>query len=244
MLSHSEQLTVCLITCGEGTEAACRAALGPELGDVPLLEVRGARPQSAANNRALELAAGRYMLQVDSDMILYPGWRARVDRALKLHHHDRNWYQYLFWLWDSFTDRSIMAFKLVRTHLMLPYADVRLPDREHYDRTRRERPNLQIYGPDGPPIGEHRLLGPEVCYFKYKDFALSARHYDPGGARCLCDRERDLLRRRYLETGSPEYAYAVAGLIDGLRRDDPGSKRHGDRMRVSPADAFAEYDRC
>ena len=238
MLHHGTALTITLITCGEDTEAECRDALG----DVQYNVIRDVQPQSKAANRAMSECPGQYLVTVDSDMVLYPGWMDRIERSLHIHHTDPNWYQILFWLYDTLTNSPILALKLQRPHISLPLRDVRVPDRDHYPRMRRHRPHLQIYGPHGDPIGNHIVAGPERCYFKYKDAAIAASLY--GGGKSECDEIYRVLRSRHCETNHNDYLYCIAGLIDGLRSDDYQSKRHSDEMLIDICGVIEEYERC
>jgi len=222
LLRHDPDLTAVLITCGEDTEPECLRALG----DVPLVEVRGVQPQAAASNLALRSCPTALMLQLDSDMVLYPGWRQRVAQRYWRHHQDPTWYQILWWLWDPLFERRILALKLVRPGLVPPYRDVRVPDIEHFERMRR-LPARHIIPPEGEPIGEHLVRGPRRCYLKLKDDLLSVRRYHPAAARARAAELWQFFQAKYRRTPAEDLVWCLAGLLEGAECDPAaGSKRH------------------
>lgn len=243
MLHPTPGLSVCLISCGEDTEPECRQRLEAELFDQILYEVRDVYPQSAASNAALRRCPTGYMLQVDSDMVLYRGWYDRVMGELIRLHDDPRWYHRLFWLRDSFSGERVLALKLVRVALaaICPYRDVRVPDRDHA--LRMAPLPYTILPPEGDPIGDHVLRGHERIYLKYKDEVLSARHYGDAVVDYFRITGRRLLKR-YEETQNQDYLYAIAGMVDGLESGQFGSKRYRDVMRVDLSRAVSTLLSC
>ena len=131
-----KDLTVCLMTCGEETEEECLAAIDHWRDKVEFIEVRNITPQIKALNQMLRSAQTEFLIPLDADMILNPDAYDRICRAIDKFRHDANWHSILFRLWDTFTERDILALKILRTQIMKVHLfnESATPDVEHFHR--------------------------------------------------------------------------------------------------------------
>lgn len=195
-------------------------------------------PQSAANNAMLRSAATEYLVPVDSDMILYPGWTSKVVSAIR-EHECEEWYQILFPLWDTLLQRRIGSLKILKTDVMKRnlYDNVRVPDLPHFYEMRQQGHHvINLVNEEVLPIGSHVIRGHKTCYLKLKDNVLCRRRYEwhykasfDEYVRTEYEHLYDLFRK----TGNPEYLSCIAGMADGLTADVTTSKDFNEPIRLT-----------
>jgi hypothetical protein len=173
-------LTVCLMTCGEVTEPDCLEAIRswthcePWHRPFTFQEVRGLTPASTALNQMFSQCQTQYLVPLDADMIVYPTFLSRVENALKNASEDDKWHTILFPLWDTLTLEKIYALKVFNMKAMrsIPYKDDPCPDIQHYkDMTSAGLHSIDLFHED--PIGDHVVKGNFYCYAKYRDLYLT-----------------------------------------------------------------------
>lgn len=216
------------MTCGEETESECLKAIEPFRDKIVFQEVRNIFPQIKALNQMLTQVETPYLVPLDSDTILEPDAYDRIKRAIDKYSHDPKWHSILFNLWDTLTERQILALKVLRTDIMKQhlFADGPTPDVEHFRRlTNAGYTCIQNYL-KRPPIGKHIVRGPHFCYHKYRDVYMTLRKYgfewDSGaflGGRTIEEKSKrhfDFFVYKHLKTRNRDYLYCIAGMVDGL----------------------------
>lgn len=195
-----------------------------------------------------------YLVPLDSDMVLYPGFYDRIASAVKLNENDPKWHSILFPLYDTLTAEKIMALKVFRTPIIkqFRYKNNPCPDISHYkDLTEAGHTTVSMMGER--EIGDHVVRGDFFCYAKYRDLYSVLREYPDSvleshfkGGTDLASRARNHFEF-FLDslgaTGNRDYLYCVAGMVEGLtstlRR---GSKDLSDKtMRVPVGDAVVRF---
>lgn len=244
--------TFCLMTCDEVTEVDCIKAVSGELanGSICYQEVRNVTPAYRALNQMITQCNTHYLVPLDADMVLYPGFLERILRVVRC---GSDWHSALFPLWDTLTKEKIYALKVFNMDTMgqILYKDDRCPDILHYnDMTAAKLRSIDLYHES--PIGDHVVRGPFFCYAKYRDLYMVHRthpqsimeHYFKGGSDI---KQRALNHYNFFdsqleETGNQDYEYCIAGMVDGLTSPlDYGSKDLSDRnMRV--VDGRVEFE--
>ena len=131
-----KEITFVLMTCGELSESKCLDSISSFRNEIEFFEVRNVYPQIKALNQMIEGVQTPYFVPLDSDMVLYPDAWERLSYALRRNWRDPKWHSILFPLWDTLTERKILALKLMRTSVMKEnlFADGPTPDVEHYQR--------------------------------------------------------------------------------------------------------------
>jgi hypothetical protein len=223
-----KDLTFVLMTCGERTEAACLAAVAPFRDQIEFFEVRNVCPQIAALTQMVEGVRTEFFVPLDADMVLDPDAWPRIKNALNKHRHNPAWHSILFPLWDTLTDRKILALKIIRTAAAKahPFAESATPDVEHYQRLTAGGYTCVHDYLKQRPIGRHVVCGHHFCYHKYRDVYQTYRshnfEWDSGafvGGADLKGRAKahfDLFLFKWVETGRDDYLYCIAGMVDGL----------------------------
>lgn len=224
-------LTFCLMTCGEETEAECLAAIEPFRDKIVFQEVRNVFPQITALNAMFDQVTTPYLIPLDSDMILDSNAYERIRMAVDKFSHDSTWHSILFHLWDTLTEQEILALKVLRTSVVkkYPFKDSPTPDVLHYkDLTDAGYKSINRYL-EKPPIGKHVVKGPFFCYNKYRDVYMTLRRYgkawDEGvfkGGRTFLERSKrhfDFFLSKYAMTMNYDYMYCIAGMVDGITSD-------------------------
>ena len=221
-------ITFCLISCGELTERECLAAIEPYRSQFVLQEVRNVCPQIAALKQMVDQVETPYLVPLDADIILYPDAFPRIRLAVDKFHHDPNWHSILFPLFDTLTQRRILALKVLRTSILkqIPFEESATPDVLHYKRlTDAGYVAIHKYL-DKPPIGDHVVRGKHFCYHKYRDVYRTLRvhgwEWDGGvfmGGRTLEEKAKkhyNYFLSQYLLTDNKDYLYCIAGMADGI----------------------------
>lgn len=222
------KITMCLMSCGEETEQECLAALQPFRDKIVLQEVRNVCPQITALNQMIDQAETEYLIPLDADIVLFSDAYERVQRAIEKFEHDPNWHTILFKLYDTFTEREILALKILRTRIMKvhPFRESATPDVEHFQRLTAEGYTCIDRLLVKNPIGKHILRGKHFCYNKYRDVYQTLRvhgwEWDSavfmGGTTTLekAKRHFDYFITRHLFSNNTDYLWAIAGMVDGL----------------------------
>jgi len=223
-----KDITFVLMTCGELTEQKCLESIRPFRDQVEFCEVRNVCPQIKALNQMIESVQTEYFIPLDADMILYDDAWDRISNAWRKHWRNPEWHSILFPLWDTLTERRILALKLMRTSVMKAnmFSESATPDVEHYQRlTSQGYVCIHDYLKQ-KPIGDHVVVGEHFCYHKYRDVYQTYRshnfEWDSGafmGGDDLKSRAKahyDFFFTKWLVTGNDDYLFCIAGMMDGI----------------------------
>lgn len=223
------KITMCLMTCGELTEKDCLKAIEPFRHLIVLQEVRNVHPQIKALNQMLDQVKTEYLIPLDADMIL-DGSKSfhRIEVAIGEDEKDPQWHSILFPLWDTLTDRKIMALKILRTKVMkeFPFMESATPDVEHFQRLTDAGYTCVDRHLSEDPIGLHIVRGAKFCYHKYRDVYQTLRshgfEWDSGafmGGETILEKSKkhfDFFFYKWVTTENKDYLYCIAGMMDGL----------------------------
>jgi hypothetical protein len=223
-----KDLSLVLMTCGELAEKDCLNAIESFKSEVEFFEVRNVYPQIKALNQMIRGVKTEFFIPLDADIVLdHDAW-PRIKNAINKNKHDTNWHSILFKLFDTLTQREILALKILRTKIMQEnlFIDSATPDVEHYQRlTSLGHICIHDYLKQRP-IGKHVVEGKHFCYFKYRDVYQTYRshnfEWDSGvfvGGNDLRSRAKahfDLFVKMYAKTGNRDYLHCVAGMMDGI----------------------------
>jgi hypothetical protein len=251
-------LTVCLIGCGELTEKECRATLEQFRGYAVFQEVMYVYPQIAALKQMIEQVDTEYLVPVDMDMILYPDAFIRIRMAIDKYHHDPSWHSILFSLFDTLTQKKILALKVLRTSILkqIPFEESTTPDVIHHQRLTKAGYGTISKYLDKPPIGDHIVRGKHFCYYKYRDVYRTLRVYerewDAGvflGGHTLEEKAKkhyNYFMSQYLLTDNMDYLYCIAGMTDGILSDLENKSKSLEERRYAvstkyPIDVFTRW---
>jgi len=243
-------LTLCLMTCGEETEQQCLEAIAPFRDKIILQEVRNVCPQITALNMMLNQVETEYLIPLDADMILNEDAYERICRAIDKFGHDHNWHSILFKLFDTFTQRDILALKLLRTSIVkqFPFRNTATPDIEHFQRLTDAGFTCISQLLVKNPIGKHVVQGERFCYGKYRDVYQTLRvhgwEWDSAvfmGGTTLMERAKkhfDFFVKRFIITGNKDYLWAIGGMTDGIvsPAENVSKNLASDKEYLYPAD--------
>ena len=221
-------VTFVLMTCGELTEKDCLKAIEPFSDQVEFFEVRNVYPQIKALNQMIDLVQTEFFIPLDADMILeYDAW-PRIKNAINKHRWNKQWHSILFPLWDTLTERKILALKILNTGIAKenPFVESATPDVEHYQRLTKIGYTCVHDYLKQRPIGNHVVKGKHFCYHKYRDVYQTYRshnfEWDSGafmGGHDLRSRAKahfDFFVFKWLVTDNPDYMHCLAGMMDGI----------------------------
>lgn len=223
-----KDITIVLMTCGEETERECLAAVKPFLHHVEFAEVRNVCPQIKALNQMIDLVQTEFFIPLDSDMILDQDAWPRIRIAVDKYKHDQRWHSILFHLWDTLTERQILALKILRSKIAktYPFKESPTPDVEHYTRLTDLGFTCIHDFLSTRPIGKHVVRGHHFCYNKYRDVYQTYRTHnfawDSGafmGGTDLMTRAKshfDFFLFKWITTDEPDYLSCIAGMVDGI----------------------------
>jgi len=246
-------ITMVLMTCGEETEQDCLKAVSSFKDKIILKEVRNVCPQIKALNQMISIVDTEFFVPLDSDMILDENAYERIRNAVERHKPDEKWHSILFPLWDTLTERKILALKVLRTAIAKQhiFSESATPDVEHYQRlTNLGFTCIHDYLKQNP-IGKHVVKGHHFCYHKYKDVYLTYRahnfEWDSGafmGGTDLLSRAKshfDFFLLKYLKTDNVDYLSCIAGMVDGLESPVTNKSKSLDQKKylVKPKNAVA-----
>ena len=216
------------MTCGEETEQQCLQHIEPFRDKIVLQEVRNVYPQIKALNQMLNQVQTEYLVPLDADMILERRAYRRIRRAIDENVKDPNWHSILFPLYDTLTERRILALKVLRAKIMKHYvfAESATPDVEHFQRLTNAGYQCITKYLEGKPIGNHVVKGAHFCYNKYRDVYQTIRshgfEWDSGafmGGDTVMEKSKchfDYFLSKYALTENKDYLYCIAGMVDGL----------------------------
>jgi hypothetical protein len=223
-----KDITFVLMTCGEETESECLAAIEPFRDQIEFFEVRNVFPQARALNKMIDGVRTEFFVPLDGDMILDQDAWQRIRQAVNKYKHDTNWHSLLFNLWDTLTERTILALKVLRTSIAKDnrFIESPTPDVEHYKRlTNKGHTCIHDYLKQRP-IGRHVVKGKHFCYHKYRDVYQTYRahnfEWDSGafmGGNDLRSRSKahyDYFFWKWVETSNNDYLHCIAGMVDGI----------------------------
>lgn len=224
-----KDITICVMSCGELTEEKCLVSINPFLDQGVILQrVTNVFPQIKALNQMIEQCNTQWLIPVDADMILYDDAWDRISNAWRKHWRNTDWHSILFPLWDTLTEKRILALKLMRTSIMKanPFSESATPDVEHYQRlTSQGYVCIHDYLKQ-KPIGDHVVVGNHFCYHKYRDVYQTYRshnfEWDSGaflGGDDLRSRAKahyDFFLTKWIMTENDDYLSCIAGMMDGI----------------------------
>lgn len=221
-------ITFVLMTCGELAEKDCLAAIAPFRDQIVFQEVRNICPQIKALNQMIAGVQTEFFVPLDSDMVLNPDAFQRITAAVEEYLYDQRWHSILFPLWDTLTDRKILALKVLKTRVMKAnvFMDSPTPDVEHFQRLTQKGYVCIDKHLNEPPIGRHVVKGKHFCYFKYRDvyqtYRMHGFEWDNGafmGGNNVRERSKahfDFFIKKWVEKDEEDYLHCIAGMLDGL----------------------------
>lgn len=223
-----KNLTMVLMTCGELTEKTCLWAIEPFRDQVEFLEVRNVVPQIKALNQMIDGVKTDYFIPLDADIILYEDSYHRIINAINKNKHKDDWHSILFPLWDTLTQRKILALKIFKTDVLkeYPFIESSTPDVEHYRRL-TDAGFICVHDYlKQRPIGNHVVTGHHFCYHKYRDIYQTYRSYEfewdsgafIGGYDLLshAKEHHDFFIKEWIKYDNPDYLSCIAGMMDGI----------------------------
>jgi hypothetical protein len=216
------------MTCGELSEKQCLEAIRPFRDQIEFFEVRNVYPQIKALNQMVEQVQTEYFVPLDSDIILKPDAFVKIRTVLDKHRHDPNWHSILFPLWDTLTEKKILALKLLRSSIIkqYPFKETATPDVEHYKRlTEAGYTCIHDYLILNP-IGDHVVKGKHFCYHRYRDiyqtYKTHGYEWDSAvfmGGNTLLEKARHhfcYFLYKWVVTDDEDYLHCIAGMMDGV----------------------------
>lgn len=222
------KLTFVLLSCGELTEKRCLAAIKPIRDRIEFVAIRNVYPQIKALNQMIDSVQTPFFVPLDADMVLEEKAWHRIMGAVNRHENNQKWHTILFPLWDTLTQRRILALKVMRTSIMKanPFVESATPDVEHYQRLTSLGYTCIDEYLSSKPIGKHIVKGKRFCYHKYRDVYQTYKshgwEWDSGaflGGNNLTERARchfHYFVYRWAITGNKDYLWCIAGMIDGI----------------------------
>jgi hypothetical protein len=241
----AKDLTFVLMTCGELTEKRCLAAIEPFRHKIEFLEVRNVYPQIKALNLMIQQVQTPYFIPLDADIVLNKGAWERIRSALNRHMDNPQWHTILFSLWDTLTQRRILALKVLRTSIMKanPFIESATPDVEHYQRLTSLGYTCIDECLRFKPIGKHIVKGKFFCYHKYRDVYQTYKshwwEWDSGaflGGDNLPERAKAHFHYfiyRWATTGNKDYLWCIAGMVDGILSDTQNKSKNLRRRKCT-----------
>lgn len=223
-----KQVSFVLMTCGELSEEACLAAVEPFHNEIEFHVVRNVYPQIKALNKMIDMVKTPYFIPLDADMVLYSDAWPRIQNAINKNEHDKKWHSILFQLYDTLTEKNILALKILRTEVMkkFPFSDTPTPDVEHYKRLTEAGYTCVHDYLKLRPIGDHVIKGKKFCYYKFRDVyqTYRAHNFDwdsnvfMGGndLRSHAKAHCDFFLYKWFETENKDYLHCLAGMMDGI----------------------------
>jgi len=248
-------ITMCLMTCGEKTEKQCLAAIEPFRDEIEFFEVRNIYPQLKALNQMIDQCNTKWLIPLDSDIILDPDAYNRIKNAINRHWLNPDWHSILFSLWDTLTEEKILALKILRTDVMKKhmFREVATPDIEHYQRLTQEGYTCIDQYIRQKPIGKHVVKGKKFCYHKYRDVYMTLRVHDWAWDEGAFKGGYDLRSRakshfnyffyKWLFTGKEDYIYCLIGILDGLLSplENKSKSLEKTEFRFKPEDVYHHF---
>ena len=222
------KFTICVVSCGELTKADCLERLKPFLDRVEFQEVIDVTPQIKALNQMLAQVETEYLIPVDADILLNSVAFDRIEAAVREVENDPQWHSILFPLYDTLTERKILALKVLRSRIMkrYPFAESATPDVEHFGRLTKAGFTCIGTHLEEEPIGQHVVKGAHYCYHKYRDVYQTLRshgyEWDSGvfmGGDTIVEKSKrhfDFFLRKWAATDDDDCLWCIAGMVDGI----------------------------
>ena len=223
-----KDITFVLMTCGELSEKDCLSAIEPFRDEIEFFEVRNVFPQIKALNQMVEGVQTEYFVPLDADIVLHHDAWPRIGNAFRKHFRNPEWHSILFKLWDTLTEKEILALKILRTKIVKEhmFEESATPDVNHYQKlTEAGYTCIHDYLKQRP-IGDHIVKGKHFCYNKYKDVYQTYRshnfEWDSGafmGGDTLREKAKahfDFFMYKWATTGKKDYLHCIAGMADGI----------------------------
>lgn len=223
-----KDVTFVLMSCGELSEKDCLAAIRPFRKDVEFFEVRNVYPQIKALNQMIDGVKTEFFIPLDADIVLNPDAWPKIRTALNKYRHRTDWHSILFPLWDTLTERRILALKLLRSEACkrFPFNESATPDVEHYKRLTDAGYTCIHDFLKLAPIGRHIVKGKYFCYHKYRDvyqtYKAHGWEWDSGafmGGKTLFERALahfHYFLYKWITTDDRDYLWCIAGMTDGI----------------------------
>lgn len=228
-MSSKNDITFVLMTCGELTEKQCVKAATREAGDeADFKVVRNVYPQIKALNQMIDKVETEFFIPLDADIVLEPDSWPKIRTALNKHRRDPQWHTILFPLWDTLTERRILALKLLRSSVAKEhmFKESATPDVEHFQRLTEAGYTCIDRYLKLAPIGKHIVKGKHFCYHKYRDVYQTYKshgwEWDSGaflGGDTLPQRANAHFQYffgKWVTTNNRDYLWCIAGMMDGI----------------------------
>jgi hypothetical protein len=240
-----DQVTAFVTTVGAASYEACRDHLRAQDCDVRVEVIERVAPMSAAFQRMLDTCRTPYYVQVDEDMLLYPG----AIRAL----HERitaappRIALAVAWLHDVHLDRAVQGVKIFRHELVrrYPYRDVNSCELDQLRGLAADGFGYEvIMRPGGSPeiLGLHGThWTPRAIYERFCTLERARRRH-PSNHQWL-EPWPAILVERVLERRSPLDLYALMGLVAGAVSPLDGEGREKDFRTYGSLPGFDAVDR-
>lgn len=216
------------MTCGEQTEQECLSAIAPFRDQIEFFEVRNVYPQAKALNQMIQGVQTEFFVPLDADMVLAHDAWPRIQNAVNKNKHDKEWHSILFKLFDTLTDKEILALKILRSSIakINLFSETATPDVEHYSRLQSQGYYCIHEYLKQRPIGNHVVAGKHFCYYKYRDvyqtYRINNFHWDQGAfaggtdLRTSAKAHFDLFMYKWVQTNNFDYMHCLAGMMDGI----------------------------
>ena len=245
----SDDVTAFLITVGETTTTAARAALGAQTMPVRVDVIDHVAPMDRAFQEMLTRVATPVFVQVDADMILAPTAVERLVTTLSRAAADVAFV--CGPLWDEFERRPLYGVKAYRSEILrrYPYRGAYSCETDQMARLRADgyRVELLPLGPRERCLGLHgTAYTPEAAFRRWKRLVIKQRRSvaekPPWGALGWTEAYYARHLAWYAEDRDPARLAALFGMVAGLaaeptpeggeddfRARDPGWERIAER---------------
>ena len=223
-----KEISIVVISCGEESEKDCLSAIEPFQDQVEIIKIKNVFPQIKALNQMISSVQTEYFIPLDADIVLdHDAW-PRIKNAINKNSHDKNWHSILFRLYDTLTEKNILALKILRTKIMkdFPFLDSPTPDVEHYKRLKDSGYSCIHEYLKNRTIGKHIIKGKKFCYYKFKDVYQTYRYHNfewdsgvfMGGydLRSYAKNHYDFFVYKWIVTNKEDYLHCLAGMMDGI----------------------------
>lgn len=223
-----KKLSLVLLSCGELSENKCLEAIKPFREEIELIKIKNVYPQVKALNQMIDSVETEYFIPLDADMVLYSDAWPRIKNAINKNEHEKKWHSILFQLYDTLTEKNILALKILRTSIMknFLFTDSPTPDVEHYQRLTEAGYTCIHDYLKLRPIGDHVIKGKKFCYYKFRDVYQTYRKHNfkwdnnvfMGGddLRSNAKAHFDFFISKWIETDNKDYLHCLAGMMDGI----------------------------
>ena len=248
-LDLRDQVTAFVTTVGAASYDACREHLRAQDCDVRVEVIEGVAPMSAAFQQMLDTCRTPYYVQVDEDMLLYPGAIRRLYERIAA--AAPRIALAVGWLHDVHLERTVQGVKIFRHELVrrYPYRDVNSCELDQLQRLAADGFGYDvIMGAEAAPeiLGLHGThWTPRSIYERFLTLERARRRH-PSNHRWL-EPWPAILVERVLERRSSLDLYALLGLVTGALGPLDGDGREKD-FRTYPSlpgfEAVGEFWQC